>query len=150
MLSFGLKKCLTVDSHHLQGHEGTTKSYSLIKSEFFRKGMHKDIDKFIQNCNTCKQNNLQKQSYSYIHMSPGRRPFDSISCDLVGPLHPPGLKGNSHISTCMCLLTNYPIAIPLQNTQAETIVQAYLQNIYTTFDRSLIMITDNGKEFKND
>ena len=110
--------------------------------------MCKDQDKFIQNCNICKQCNLLNQSYSYIHMTPGRRPFESIACDLVGPFHPPSLKGNSYILTCMCLLTNYPIAIPIPYTKLETIIQALLQNIYTTFGRSLTMITDNIKEFK--
>ena len=83
-------------------------------------------------------------------MTPGKRPLDSIACDLVGPFHPHSSKGNSYILTCMYLLTSYPIAIPIANKQAETIIQAYLQNIYTTFGRSLTMITDNGKEFKND
>ena len=50
----------------------------------------------------------------------------------------------------MCLLTNYPIAIPIPNKQVETIVHAYLQNKYTTIGSSLTMITDNGNEFKND
>ena len=42
---------MLINSHHLQGHAGTTKSYSLIKMEFIWKGMCKDIHKFIQNCN---------------------------------------------------------------------------------------------------
>ena len=141
---------ILINLHHLQGHAGTAKSYSLIKREFFLKGMCKDIDKFIQNCNTYKQHNLQKQSHSYIHMTSGKRPFDSIVSDLVGPLHLHSSKANSYILTCMCLLTNCPIAIPIPNKQMVKIIQAFLQNIYTTFGRSLTMIADNGKEFKND
>ena len=141
---------ILINLHHLQGHAGTTKSYSLIKMEFFWKSICKDIEKFIQNWNISKQHNLQKQSYSYIHMTLGKRSFDSIACNLVGPFHPLIWKVNSYICTCKCLLINYPIAIPKPNKQAETIVQAYLQNIYTTFGGSLTMITDNGKEFKND
>ena len=129
---------------------GTTKSYSLIKRELFWKGMHKDIEKLIQNCNICQQHNIQKQSYSYIYITPGKRPFDSIASKLVGPFYLPSSKGNSYIITCMYLLTNYPIAIPIPNKQAERVMQTYLQNIYTSFGRSLTMTTDNGKEFKND
>ena len=76
---------IPINSHHLQGYAGKIKSYIHIKREFFSKDMHKDIDKFIQNCNICKQHNFQKQYYSYIHTTPGRRPFDFIACDLVGP-----------------------------------------------------------------
>ena len=60
-------------------------------------------------------------------MTRRRRPFDSIACDLVVPFHPPSSKGNSYILTCICLLTNYSIAIPIPNKQMEKIVQAYLQ-----------------------
>ena len=83
-------------------------------------------------------------------MTPARRPFNSIACDLVGPFHPSSSKGNSYILTCICLLTNYPIAIHIPNKQAKTDIQAWPQNVYATFGGSLIMITDNGKEFKND
>ena len=50
----------------------------------------------------------------------------------------------------MCLLTNVPIAVPIPNETAETVVQAYLQDVYTTFAVSLTLITNNEKEFKND
>ena len=83
-------------------------------------------------------------------MIPGRRTFDFIVCDLVGPFYPPNLKGSSYNLTCIYFLTIYPISIPIPKNQAETLVQAYLQNIYTTFGRPLTKITDNGKEFKND
>ena len=122
---------ILINSHHLQVHTGTTKSYNLIKREFFWKGMDKDINKFIQNCNICKQHNLQKQSYSYIHMTPGRRPFGSIAHNLVGSFHQSSLKGSSDILKCMCLLTNYPIAIPIPNRHVETIVQALEQKNHT-------------------
>ena len=69
---------ILMNLHHLQGHMGTIKLYNLIKREFYWKGMHKYIDKFIQDCNICKQHNLQKESYSYIHMTPGKK-------DLLNP-----------------------------------------------------------------
>ena len=34
---------ILINSHHLKGHAGKTKSCSLIKREFFWKGMHEDI-----------------------------------------------------------------------------------------------------------
>ena len=43
-----------------------------------------------------------------------------------------------------------PHCIPILNKEVDMIVQAYLQYIYTTFGRSLTMITENGKESKND
>ena len=53
---------ILINSHNLQEYAGKTKSYRLIKREFFWTGMGRDIDKFIHNCNRCKQNDLQKLS----------------------------------------------------------------------------------------
>ena len=53
--------------------------------------------RFVQNCNICKQQNLPKQSYSYIHMTPRKRHFDYIASNLVRPFHPPSTKSNSYI-----------------------------------------------------
>ena len=44
------------------------KIYYLIERDFFWKGTDKDIDKFIQYCYICGEQNLQKPSYSYIHI----------------------------------------------------------------------------------
>ena len=38
----------------------------------------------------------------------------------------------------------------MPNKQAETVIRAYLHNVYATFGGSLIMIIDNGKEYNND
>ena len=102
-----LASSILVNSYNLQGHASTIKTFSLIKRDFFWKGMCKDIDKFIQNSNACKNHNLWTQSYNYSNIPPARRPFDSIACDLVGPFPPPSSNGNSYILTCMCLLTYY-------------------------------------------
>ena len=51
---------------------------------------------------------------------------------------------------CMCLLTTYPITICVPDKHAEIFVHAYLKCLYATFDGSLTMITDNGKEFLKD
>ena len=82
-------------------------------------------------------------------MNPDKRPFASIAYDLVSPIHPSSSKGDSYILTHMCLLMNYPIIIPVPNKSAESVIQAYMKEVYTTFGGLLTVITDNGKEFKN-
>ena len=83
-----------------------------------------------------------------MHMTHAKRPSNSISCDLDCPFHLTSSKGNSYILTCICPLTNYPTAIPLQDTHAEIVLQAYLKQVYAAFVGSLTMITDNSKDFK--
>ena len=139
---------MLVNSHNLQGYASTMKMYSLFKWDFFWKGICKHIDKFIQNCSICRHHSLQNLSYNYNYVTPARRAFDLIACNLVDPFHPPSSKGNSHIHM-YGHLTNFSIAIPIPDRHAETVIQAYLKHIYATFGR-LTMITDNSKEFNND
>ena len=107
-----------VNSHNLWGHAGTNKTYSLIKRDFYWQEMCKGIDKFIQHCHIYKQHNLQKQSYSCIHIKLPKRSFGFIALDLIGSFHPSS-KENTYVLTCMCLLTNYPIRIPIPDKTAE-------------------------------
>ena len=51
--------------------------------------------------------------------------------------------------TVIDMLTGFTIAVPIKNKNAETICDAYRDNIYCVFGGSSRMLTDNGSEFKN-
>ena len=69
--------------------------------------------------------------------------------DLVGPIYPPSSRGNKYVLTVIDMLTGFTIAVPIKNKNAETICEAYRDNIYCVFGRSSRMLKDNGSEFKN-
>ena len=69
--------------------------------------------------------------------------------DLVGPIHPPSSRGNKYVLTVIDMLTGFTLAVPIKNKNAETICEAYRDNVYCVFGRSSRMLTDNGSEFKN-
>ena len=69
--------------------------------------------------------------------------------DLVGPIHPPSSRGNKYVLTVIDMLTGFTIAVPIKNKNAETICEAYRDNIYCVFGGSSRILTDNGSEFKN-
>ena len=69
--------------------------------------------------------------------------------DLVGPIHPPISRGNKYVLTVIDMLTGFTIAVPIKNKNAETICEAYRDNVYCVFGGSSRMLTDNGSEFKN-
>ena len=69
--------------------------------------------------------------------------------DLVGPIHPPSSRGNKYVLTVIDMLTGFTIAVPIKNKNAETICEAYRDNVYFVFGGSSRMLTDNGSEFKN-
>ena len=69
--------------------------------------------------------------------------------DLVGPIHPPSSRGNKYVLTVIDMLTGFTMAVPIKNKNAETICEAYRDNIYCVFRGSSRILTDNGSEFKN-
>ena len=75
-------------------------------------------------------------------------PMEFICMDLVGPILPPSSRANKYVLTVIDMLTGFTIAVPIKNKNAETICEAYRDNIYCVFSGSSRMLTDNGSEFK--
>ena len=69
--------------------------------------------------------------------------------DLVGPIHPPSSRGNKYVLTVIDMLTGFTMAVPIRNKNAETICDAYRDQIYCIFGGSSRILMDNGSEFKN-
>ena len=66
--------------------------------------------------------------------------------DLIGPFLTT-TEGNTYCLTACCALTDYVFCTPIQNKEAESVVQAYLKNIYSLFGGSKVLISDNGTGF---
>ena len=49
----------------------------------------------------------------------------------------------------ICMLTGYVFCIPLKTKTAEEVIQAYIDNGYSKFGRSLKILSDNETELKN-
>ena len=47
------------------------------------------------------------------------------------------------------MLTGYVFYIPLKTETAEEVLQAYTDDVYSKFGRSVKILSDNGTEFKN-
>ena len=119
---------ILVDSDNSQGHASTNKTYSCIKR--CTKGMHKDIDKVIKNCHMCRQHNLQKQLHSY-QTTQNNVWLKRIRFRRTLPYH---FQINTYVLTCICLLTNYHIAISNPDKTAKKLFKA----TYKTFMLPLV------------
>ena len=124
------------DSNNFQGHAESNKIYVYSKQDFYWNGMWKDIDKFVQNCHICKKQNLQMYTILLlIYYTTPQRQFVTIVCDLSGVLDPPSSNENIYALTCICLLMNFPIALPIPDRSVNTITGTYLQHIHAVFWR---------------
>ena len=135
--------------HDHLGHNGTHRTYTLLKKLYYWKGLKPSVEKHIKMCYQCQRRNRQVVKYATLHFDVATFPKQFISMDLIGELHPPTVRHNKYALTVICMLMGYVFYIPLKTKTAEEVIQAYIDNIYSKFVGSMKILSDNGTEFKN-
>ena len=131
------------------GHNGTHRTYTVLKRLYYWKGLKPSVTKHIKMCYQCQRRNKQVVKYATLHFNVATFPMQFISMDLIGEFHPLTTKRNRYALTVICMLMGYVFHIPLKTKTAEEVLQAYIDNIYSKFGGSMKMLSDNGTEFKN-
>ena len=135
-------------AHNMLGHNGTTRTYSLLCRLYFWKGMKNSIAHFIRSCLTCQNRNQQVVHYAHSNFQVATFPMEFISMDLIGELYPPSKSGHKYALMVICMLTGYVFCVPLKSKLALEVVQVSINHIYAKFG-GLQVLSDNGTELKN-
>ena len=135
-------------AHDDLGHNGTHRTYMLLKRLYYWKGLKPSVAKHMQRCYHCQRRNKRVVKYATLHFDIATFPMQFISMDLIGEFHPPTTKGKRYALTIICMLTGYVFCIPLKTKTAEEVLQAYSDNLYSKFGGSLKILSDNDTEFK--
>ena len=136
-------------AHDDLGHNGTHRTYMLLKRLYYWTGLKPSATKHIQRCYHCQRRNKQVVKYATLHFDVATFPMQFISMDLIGEFHPPTSKGKRYALTVICVLTGYVFCIPLKTKTTEEVLQAYIENVYSKFGGSIKILSDNGTEFRN-
>ena len=88
-----------------------------------------------------------KKTHQQLYNIP-KIPFLCIAIDTIGKL-PVTTSGNKYALTCIDLLTSYVIAVPMPDKTAESVVEASLSGILSRTGASMVYLSDNGSELKN-
>nr|VZI07667.1 unnamed protein product [Spirometra erinaceieuropaei] len=128
-------------------HPGIRSSQKLLAERFIWPGMNKDVKAWTRSCLSCQRNKVQRHNKS----PPGTFPspdarFSHVHLDVIGPLHPS--NGFTHLLTCFDRYTRWAEAILLPNTQAETIVKAFVSRWVAVFGAPSTVTTDCGAQFE--
>ena len=86
-------------AHDDLGHNGSARTYMLLRRNYFWKGMKPQVYKYVKNCDKCQQCNAQIVKYHQGHFSVPKAPMDFISMDLIGEFHPPTSEGHQFALT---------------------------------------------------
>ena len=135
-------------AHDQLGHNGTARTYMLLKRTYYWKGMKTDVSNYVKQCKLCQKQNILPVKYVSGHFSAPMAPMEFISMDLIGDFTPSS-KGNKYALTVICMLTGYTFCIPIPSKKASDIITAYIDNVYSKFRGSKKILSDNGTEFKN-
>ena len=136
-------------AHDNLGHNGTHRTYTLLKRLYYWKGLKPSVVKHIKMCYQCQRRNRHVIKYATLHFDVATFPMQFISMDLIGEFHPPTAKNNRYALTVICMLTGYIFCVPLKTKTTEEVIQAYIANIYSKFGGSMKILSDNGTVFKN-
>ena len=135
-------------AHDQLGHNGTARTYMLLKRTYYWKGMKTDISNYVKQSKLCQKQNILPVKYVSGHFSAPMAPMEFISMDLIGDFTPSS-KGNKYALTVICMLTGYTFCIPIPSKKASDVITAYIDNVYSKFGGSKKILSDNGIEFKN-
>ena len=124
----------------------TPTSYCLIEYQYYRKGMNKDIHKYIANCALCHRKKAKPQNYPFQKIEIPNRPFDKIAIDLVTECET-STSGNKHILTIINHLSGWPEAFPIPDKSANTIVSTFINKNLPVHMCLRYILSDNGTEF---
>ena len=136
-------------AHDELGHNGTARTYMILRRSYYWRGMKPDVTKYVKKCVLCRRYNSASPKYNRGTFAVPKAPMDFISMDLIGEFHPPSSRGNRYALTAICMLTGWTWCIPIPDKTAAVVVNAYLKNIHHVFGPSAKILSDNGSEFSN-
>lgn len=113
--------------------------------------MTQDIKKFVNECATCEKIKTTKNTKMPLQItSTGKRAFDHVFIDFVGPINPPSEDGHKYIFTAQCDLTKFGIAVPTLDSTATTAATCFVEEIALRYGFPSIVTSDNGAAFTSE
>ena len=101
-------------AHNELGHNGSARTYMLLRRLYYWKGMKPDIYRYVKQCRSCQQRNRRVVKYVQGQFKVPTIPMEFISMDLIGEFHPSSSRGHRYALTYMYADRVY-ILYPIEN-----------------------------------
>jgi len=121
-----------------EGHQGIVKTQLRARTSVWWPGVSKQIQRFIQNCNTCCKN-FQAQIEPLIPTELPSRPWQKLGSDLFE------YKGATYILV-VDYFSRYVEILKLSSTTLTSIIVA-LKTVFSRHGIPETLVTDNGPQY---
>ena len=111
--------------------------------------MIRHIQRQVEKCSLCRREKMTKDQYQLETTEIPHQAFSKVGIDLIVELDI-SHQGNKNILVIVDHLTSFPIAIPIPNKEAGTVVEAFHKHFILQYGCPNVILSDNGKEFNND
>ena len=130
---------------HGLGHPGIERTRQSIADKFIWPNLKQDISKWARECLPCQRAKIQKHTVPPISefTVPAKR-FQHIHMDLVSM---PQSNGFNHLLTIVDRFSRWPVAIPITDINAETVIDQFTHGWISAYGVPEIVTTDRGSQF---
>ena len=134
----------------IRAHPGRDETLRQIKEYFHWKGMYRDVQSYIKECNTCNSyKGISDKNVPLGEYPIPTAPFQRLAIDLITNLSHT-LRGNKVMLVCVDQLTRYTELIPLSNKTGKECALAIFNHIFCRYGPPNLIISDNGLKFNNE
>ena len=128
------------------GHFGFAKTLLRLKSKVYWVGMATDVKTYCDSCDICNRSKPPLPPQAPLVNTPIGKPWEMLGVDVLKV--PISSRGNQYILVIQDYFTKWPVAIPMQDQTANTIVQA-LVSTFSTYGVPSVLHSDQGANFES-
>ena len=135
------------DAIHGLGHPGVERTRQTICSKFVWPSIRQDVSKWARECQECQRAKVTRHVVPPIgnFAVPPKR-FQHWNIDIVTL---PISNGYKYLLTAVDRLTRWPLAIPMKDITASTVIDAFTHGLIASFGIPEAITTDNGGQFSS-
>jgi transposase InsO family protein len=137
-------------SHDDSGHLGFDKTYDLVSSQYWFKGMRLFVRKYVNNCLNCLYFKLPggKRPGSLHPIPKTPVPFHTVHIDHLGPFVKTK-EGNTQLFLIIDAFTKFILLYPVKSTKSKLAIKC-LQDMIKVFGVPRRIICDHGRSFTSE